>query len=72
MSDMRYDVFIIGSGISGRWMAWLLAQKGYSVALCESEKRLGGSSRIDRLHFLRRNVYYLRDKKTKISPIPLV
>ncbi|MFN7609893.1 MAG: FAD-dependent oxidoreductase, partial [bacterium] len=36
-----YDVVLIGGGIAGLWLANVLQQKGYTVALLE-ENTLGG------------------------------
>lgn len=44
-----YDVAIVGGGLSGEVSAILLAQRGYSVALCEAEENLGGRCRTDQI-----------------------
>jgi all-trans-retinol 13,14-reductase len=39
---MKYDVIIIGSGLSGLQCAYILAREGYHVCLVEKQKVLGG------------------------------
>jgi pyruvate/2-oxoglutarate dehydrogenase complex dihydrolipoamide dehydrogenase (E3) component len=43
MSDVeRYEVLVIGSGESGKWITWTLAQAGHRTAVVE-RKYIGGS-----------------------------
>jgi len=43
MSEIeRYDVLVIGSGESGKWITWTLAQAGHRTAVVE-RKYIGGS-----------------------------
>src|SRR5215471_14328350 len=43
MSDLeRYEVLVIGSGESGKWLTWTLAQAGHRTAVVE-RKYIGGS-----------------------------
>ena len=42
MSDMRYDIVIVGGSLEGAAAAWSAAQHGASVCLIESSDRLGG------------------------------
>jgi phytoene dehydrogenase-like protein len=39
---MRYDVVIVGAGMSGLTSAAYLSKAGYKVLLCEKEKKVGG------------------------------
>ena len=43
----KADVCIIGGGFCGQLSAFLLAKAGYSVFLCEAEKKVGGKCRVD-------------------------
>jgi len=38
---MRFDIVIVGGGIAGSSAAWMLAKKGYKVAVLEREKSIG-------------------------------
>ena len=42
MSDDRYDVLIIGSGVGGLTCASLLAKEGLNVLVLEALDRIGG------------------------------
>jgi pyruvate/2-oxoglutarate dehydrogenase complex dihydrolipoamide dehydrogenase (E3) component len=43
MSEIeRYEILVIGSGESGKWMAWTMAQAGHRTAVVE-RKYIGGS-----------------------------
>jgi pyruvate/2-oxoglutarate dehydrogenase complex dihydrolipoamide dehydrogenase (E3) component len=43
MSEIeRYEILVIGSGESGKWMTWTMAQAGYRTAVVE-RKYIGGS-----------------------------
>jgi pyruvate/2-oxoglutarate dehydrogenase complex dihydrolipoamide dehydrogenase (E3) component len=43
MSDIeRYEILVIGSGESGKWMTWTMAQAGHRTAVVE-RKYVGGS-----------------------------
>ncbi len=39
---MKYDVIIIGSGLSGLQSAYILSKEGFNVCLVEKQKILGG------------------------------
>ena len=39
---MKYDVVIIGSGLSGLQSAYILSREGFSVCLVEKQRILGG------------------------------
>ena len=39
---MKYDVVIIGSGLSGLQCAYILSKEGFSVCLVEKQRILGG------------------------------
>src|ERR1700742_1400965 len=38
----HYEILVIGSGESGKWMTWTMAQAGYRTAVVE-RKYIGGS-----------------------------
>lgn len=42
ISNLEYDIIIVGGGISGLYMAHKCVQDGYNVLLLEKENRLGG------------------------------
>lgn len=44
LSNGRFDVVIIGGGVSGLWCRWRIAQAGYSVALLESNSLGSGQT----------------------------
>lgn len=51
---MKFTCGIVGSGISGLYMAYRLLQKGHSVSIFEKENRIGG-----RLYTVKKDGYYL-------------
>jgi digeranylgeranylglycerophospholipid reductase len=47
---VNYDAVIVGGGTAGAYLGWLLAQKGFSVAILEKQKQGEPGSRIGIFH----------------------
>lgn len=43
MTDNKYDVIIIGSGLGGLQCGYILSQEGYKVLILEKNKQIGGN-----------------------------
>src|SRR5687768_31094 len=43
MTDNKYDVIIIGSGLGGLECGYILSQEGYKVLSLEKNKQIGGN-----------------------------
>lgn len=46
MSDTKYDVVIIGSGLGGLYSAAILSREGFKVCVLEKNRQIGGSLQI--------------------------
>jgi all-trans-retinol 13,14-reductase len=46
LTDTRYDIVIIGSGLGGLCSAFILSREGYKVCVLEKNRQLGGSLQI--------------------------
>lgn len=46
LTDSKYDIVIIGSGLGGLCSAFILAKEGYKVCVLEKNRQLGGSLQI--------------------------
>lgn len=46
LTDSKYDIVIIGSGLGGLCSAYILSKEGYKVCVLEKNRQLGGSLQI--------------------------
>lgn len=51
MPEATFDVLIVGSGLAGLSAALTAAERNYSVAVIESQKELGGTTRLSPAYF---------------------